>query len=314
MKKIVLTTALTSALLLAGCKGENGTTSPLTTTDGESIATVNGTPISKAALDQLAEEVEERARGANVPRERLIEELVQRELLVQEAQKKQMEKTPEVMTRMNSAKRNILSQAIIEDYFKHNDVTDEELRQEYDRRIGAMQQIEYKARHILTKTEEEAKSVIEKLQSGGDFAELAKKHSIDPASAKGGDLGWFATQQMVQPFSDAVIALKNGEYSKQPVQTQFGWHVILREESREQAPPPFDDVKAQLEPLLQREKLQNYLAELRKQAKVEIFETEPKAPAQPEQTAAPAAAEGAPAESGQEPAEDSKEQPESSKQ
>ncbi|MEN8259974.1 MAG: peptidylprolyl isomerase [Pseudomonadota bacterium] len=278
MKTVALTMALGGALLLlSGCKGENGTAPPpvASVADSEVVATVNGTPISRTALETLSSEVAARSRGAQIPREKLIEELIHRELLVQEAEKKQLANTPEVIARIDSLKRSVLSQAAVEDFFKNNEIADEDLKKEYDKRMGALQKTEYKARHILSKTEDEAKKVIAKLEKGGAFAELAKKHSTGPSSANGGDLGWFTPQQMVTPFSETVIALKNGEYTKAPVKTKFGWHVILREDSRDQTPPPFESIKEQLKPLMQREKLQSHLAELRKQAKVEILETEP---------------------------------------
>ena len=311
MKTFALTMALGGTLLLSGCKGENGTAPPPVApiAETEAVATVNGTPISKTDLEALTAEVAERSRGAEVPREKLIEELIHRELLVQEAEKKQLGNSPEVIARLDSLKRSVLSQAAVEDFFKNNEIADEELKPEYDKRIGATQQTEYKARHILSKTEDEAKKVVQQLEKGTDFAKLAKEHSTGPTSTSGGDLGWFTPKQMVQPFADAVIALKNGEYTKAPVKTQFGWHVILREDSREQTPPPFESVKEQLKPLMQREKLQSHLGELRKQAKVEILEAEP-APAAPEQEAPPTAdaSEGDAPENEAQPASPSKEE------
>jgi peptidyl-prolyl cis-trans isomerase C len=132
---------------------------------------------------------------------------------------------------------------------------------------------EYKARHILVDSEEAAKDVIKKLKKGEKFADLAKKVSKDPGSkGNGGDLGWFNPQQMVPPFSNAVVSLKNGELTQTPVQTQFGWHVILREDSRDQPPPAFDAVKDQLRSMMQTQRLQQHIGELKAKAKIEQFE------------------------------------------
>lgn len=274
MKNIAVTLAMGTVFLLAGCKGENGTAPP-PVAESEAVATVNGAPISKTDLDMLTSEIAGRSRGAQIPREQLIEELIHRELLVQEAEKKQLTDTPAVIARLATARRSVLSQAAVEDFFEKNEISDEDLKKEYDKRVGAMQQTEYKARHILLKTEDDAKKVIEKLNKGEDFGKLAKAHSTGPTAVKGGDLGWFTPRQMVTPFSDAVIALTNGEYSKTPVKTQFGWHVILREDSRDQTPPSFDSMKDRLKPMMQRERLQDHLAELRKQANVDMMESEP---------------------------------------
>jgi len=185
-----------------------------------------------------------------------------------------------------------LTQTSLQDFLKANPVTDAEIKAEYDSKVAAEKGTEYKARHILVKTEDEAKKLIAQLDKGAKFADLATKHSTD-TSAKGGDLGWFVASQMVEPFSKAVTELENGKYTKTPVQTQFGWHVILREDSRALTPPPLEAVKDQLMPFLQRQKVQNMIDGMRKQAKVEILvpltEEKPKAET-------PAATEAAPAQ------------------
>ncbi|MGR9074064.1 MAG: peptidylprolyl isomerase, partial [Gammaproteobacteria bacterium] len=186
--------------------------------------------------------------------------------------------------------------AAIQDYLNTNDVTEDELKAEYDKKIGSAK-TEYKARHILLKTEEEAKNVIDKLNKGGDFEALAKELSTGPSNVNGGDLGWFVPQQMVPPFSEAVIALEDGKYTSEPVQTNFGWHVILREASRTQEAPSFDSVKDQLKPMLQREKLQQYLTDLRNAAEIEVLIPLTEEQAEPE-AAAETPASGEESESG----------------
>jgi peptidyl-prolyl cis-trans isomerase C len=188
------------------------------------------------------------------------------------------------MAQLDSAKKTLLTQADVQNFIKANPVTDAEIKAEYDSKVAGENGIEYKARHILVKTEAEANKIIAELDKGADFAKLANKNSLDAKeSQNGGDLGWFVAGQMVAPFSEAVAKLEKGKYTKTPVQTQFGYHVILREDSRTQTPPPLASVKEQLMPYLQRKKVQAMVEGLRKQAKVEILvpltDEPPKAPA-----------------------------------
>jgi len=309
MNKKIIPLLVASAGLVAGCEQQSGeTAAPSASAQIESIvkkedavASVNGKYISKAQLEGLEKEIAARAHGANFPKEKLVEELIQRELLVQDALQKQLDKSPEYLAQLEDAKKSILTQTELKNFFKTNPVTDEEVKKEYDSKVAAEAGIEYKARHILVKTEDEAKKIIAELDKGGDFAKLANKHSIDAKdSQNGGDLGWFVSDQMVKPFSEAVAKLEKGKYTAAPVQTQFGWHVILREDSRAQTPPPLEAVKEQLTPYLQRQKFQKMIETMRQQAKVEILvpltEEKPKteAPAQP--AAEGAAKEAVPAE------------------
>ena len=175
-------------------------------------------------------------------------------------------------SQLDNIKNTLLTQAALQGFLKANPVTDAELKAEYDSKVGGNNATEYKASHILVKTEQEAKKLIADLDKGAKFADLANKHSLDAKdSQNGGDLGWFSSGQMVEPFSAAVAKLEKGKYSKEPVKTQFGYHVILREDSRPQTPPPFDAVKEQLKPFLERKKVQTMVENMRKQAKVEIF-------------------------------------------
>jgi peptidyl-prolyl cis-trans isomerase C len=296
MKKYTLASAITLALLAAGCdKGNNtaqtvpGESAPEVVAVGDIVATVNGKPISKAAFEILSDEVNERRGENKVPDDKIIEELIKRELLSQEIAASGALKDPKFAAKIENAQRMMLSQAAAEQFIETVQVTDEDLKKEYDERVGPMKTAEYKAKHILVETEQAAKDIIAKLAKGEKFDALAKKFSKDPGSKeKGGDLGWFSPQQMVAPFSEAVIALKNGETTQTPVQSQFGWHVIQREESREQAPPPFDAVKDQLKNMVQTKKLQEHITALQTKAKVEN-----KLPAKPAEAPKPAAPAGA---------------------
>ena len=296
MNKNVLVFAGAFALLATGCD-KSPSTAPQVVATGEVVATVNGKAISKSAFEILADEVNER-RGANkIPDDKIVEELIKRELLSQDLAKSDAAKDPKFAAKLENAQRMLMSQAAAERFIETVQVTDEDLKKEYDERVGPMKNAEYRAKHILVETEAAAKEVIAKLSKGEKFDALAKKLSKDPGSKdKGGELGWFNPQQMVQPFSDAVIALKDGETTQNPVQSQFGWHVIVREESREQAPPPFDSVKDQIRNMVQTKKLQDYITGLQTKAKIDRKEL-PKTEAAPTPEAEPAAAapQGAPA-------------------
>jgi peptidyl-prolyl cis-trans isomerase C len=287
MKKKIIFLLVAGTALIAGCEQKattETTTAPPPIAKSDAVAVVNGQYIAKSTLTELEKEIAERGHGQTFPKEKLIEELIQRELLVQDAIQKQLDKSAEVIAQLDSAKKTLLTQADVQNFIKANPVTDAEIKAEYDSKVAGENGTEYKARHILVKTEAEAKKLIAELDKGADFAKLANKNSLDAKeSQNGGDLGWFVAGQMVAPFSEAVVKLEKGKYTKTPVQTQFGWHVILREDSRAQTPPPLEAVKEQLMPYLQRKKVQNMVETLRKQAKVEILvpltDEPPKTPA-----------------------------------
>ncbi len=275
MKKKIIPLLVAGTVLIAGCGPTDSTSTSAAKPvidKADAVAVVNGQYIGKSTLAELEKEIAERSHGQTFPKEKLIEELIQRELLVQDAIQKQLDKSAEIVAQLDSAKKTLLTQADVQNFIKANPVTDAEVKAEYDSKVAGENGIEYKARHILVKTEAEAKKIIAELDKGGDFAKLANKNSLDAKeSQNGGDLGWFVAGQMVAPFSEAVAKLEKGKYTTTPVQTQFGYHVILREDSRAQTPPPLDAVKEQLMPYLQRKKVQTMVESLRKQAKVEIL-------------------------------------------
>lgn len=274
MNKTLISLVIASAFTLTACKeglstsGNNALTPVVAKKDA--VASVNGQYISKSSLEALEKEISQRSRGQHFPKEKLLDELIQRELLVQDATKKQLDQTSEFNEQLATIKQSLLSQASVQNYLKKNEVTDADLRTEYDSKMVAAGE-EYKARHILVKSEDEAKAIIEELKKGADFVELAKKKSTGPSGPKGGDLGWFSPASMVPPFSEAVVALEDNKFTTEAVKTQFGYHIILREGSRAKTPPSFDSVKEKIRPALQREKVQSFLTGLRDQAKVEIL-------------------------------------------
>ncbi len=283
--QIKMATVAIFTLFLAACNQEVATpvkdapqaeeSTPVT--QGEIIATVNGAPITEETLTMITQA----NRGAKIPREKLIDDLIKHELLFQEAERKNLKNSEEIAKRLMFVKRSILSQAAMQDFIANTQISDAAIQQEYDKQVAGLGMVEYKARHILTKEEDRAKEAIKKLTDGGKFEDLAKEYSIGPTGSKGGDLGWFSPKQMVAPFSAAVALLKNGEFTQQPVKSQFGWHVILRENSREKTPPPIEKMKPNIQAGLRRQAIEAHLESLRASAEVVIVEKKPEPPVAP---------------------------------
>src|SRR5579885_1478621 len=240
--------------------------------DGTVLATVNGTPITEAALDAY---VREQAQGQlpqlnPVQKASLVKVLVNMELLAQQARKDGIDKEPDVEALLQLTDKSILAQKDMEAYLKKHQPTDADIKAAYDAKIKAMDPHQYKARHILVKDQAQAKDIIAQLDKGGNFAALAKKYSIDPGSApNGGELGdWFSGGTMVPEFGQALAKLKKGEITQTPVQTQYGWHVIQLEDVRDQAPPSMDQVREQIENEMQHKNVDAYLKQLNDSGKV----------------------------------------------
>jgi len=241
-------------------------------THAKDVATVNGKGISQKDYEQfLTNRLGSKANAkGGVNRQRVIDEMVNRELIYQDGVKQGITKDAKFQYQLEQLKRNAILQAAINKKMSTNPITDLELKNEYETKIKTANVKEYKASHILLKTEDEAKTVIKELNDGAVFADIAKAKSTGPSGKNGGDLGWFNPTQMVPPFSQAVVKMKKGTVTKEPVQTQFGWHVIKLADSRKLEPPKFDDVKKQLQQVLQNKRLQSYVMELRKKGKVEV--------------------------------------------
>ncbi|MFO8024046.1 peptidylprolyl isomerase [Thiohalophilus sp.] len=236
------------------------------------VAVVNGEPISQETYERYLKYRSQQQNGESgeVDREALINELVNRQLLLQEAKKQDLDENPEIAFRIKQLKADALIQALIQKQAQSNPISEDELKKEYEQRIAASDDKEYKASHILLKSEQEAKDVIRELDSGAVFADVAKAKSTGPTAKNGGDLGWFSANQMVPPFTRAVANMEKGSYSKTPVKTQFGWHVIKLEDERKVTPPGFDEVKEQLRSMKGSQLIQQYVIQLRQNANVEI--------------------------------------------
>ena len=234
------------------------------------VATVNGVAIPQTVANAFV--AEQKAQGApDTPelKNAVREELIRRELLVQEAKKMNLDKQSDVSAQADLARQAIYIRAFVQDFVKKHPISDQELKAAYDKMKTQMGNTEYKVRHILVEQEDEAKTIIANLKKGAKFDELAKQ-SKDPGSKdKGGDLGWNSTASYVKPFGDAVGSLGKGKYTETPVKTDFGYHVIMLEDSRPLTAPPFDQIKPQLAQRLQQEQIQKYVNDLRSKAKIQ---------------------------------------------
>jgi len=238
--------------------------------EGVVVATVNNSPITQDVLDIYA--TQRKAQPGNEQantEEAILNELIALELMRQESISKGLDSQPVVIATLNQTTRTTLAGIAIKDFMANNPVTDEAAQVVYDEQMGAAGK-EYNARHILVADEDTAKEVIKLLDSGSDFSELAKEKSTGPSGASGGKLGWFGAGQMVKPFSDAAAELEKGAYTKTPVQTQFGWHVIILDDVRDSTPPPFDDVKDRIKMLLANQQLQAYIESMKGTATIDI--------------------------------------------
>ena len=261
-------------------------------------ATVNGTPISKKQLDQIMQQQAAQGMPDNPEtRKMVIDQLAMQILVAQEATNKGLDKVAEVKEQLDMARLSILANSYVKDYMKTATVSDEALKAEYDKFKTTAGGTEFKARHILVASEEEAKDIIAKIKKDVKaFDGLAKAKSQDPGSkGKGGDLGWFNPRSMVPEFGEAVAKLEKGKFTETPVKSQFGYHVIILDDSRPLAVPALDDVKGPLTQQLQQQNLKKTFDDLKAKAKIEITAVVPAAPASaaaasPAATPAPVAA------------------------
>jgi peptidyl-prolyl cis-trans isomerase C len=257
------------------------------------VANVNGKGITEAELSFAEAEIGSELAGvpAESRRRVLVEYLIEANLMADAAEKAKLADGKDFGSRMNYYRMRALRDAYFEKQIRDS-VPDTEAKALYDERVKSLPaQEEIRARHILVKTEEEAKKVAAELAGGADFAEAATKYSQDRGGQGGGDLGYFARGQMVKSFEDAAFALEKDKLSA-PVQTEFGWHILKVEDKRNRQPPTFDEVKEQITASLIQSKLQSTVQDLRKNGKIEILDPEMKKAVEADEKAAaePAAA------------------------
>lgn len=236
----------------------------------QNIAVVNGKSVPSSRVDTMVQQmVQQGQQDTPEMRAMIKDELINREVLAQEADKLGIATRPDIKNQIDLARQSIIIRVLATEYLIKNPIKDEDMKAEYEKFKALSAGKEYHARHILVEKEDDAKGIIAKLKGGAKFEELAKV-STDPGSgAQGGDLGWAPPSAFVREFSDAMVSLKKGEITEAPIKTQFGFHVIKLEDTRDAQVPAFDEVKAQIGESMQQKKLQAYQQELKKKAKIQ---------------------------------------------
>lgn len=253
------------------------------------LVTVNGVPYSLDVFRMFYFERLQQTQAQDSPelQQQAFNEFMNLVVTAQQAEALKLTDRYDVQVGLEMQRIRLLSSIALQVMAQDIQPAEDELKKGYEELAKQAKETQYQARHILVKDEAEAKKVIAELDKGGDFVELAKKYSTGPNARAGGELGWFTTSQIDnKPFSDAVASLKKGAYTKAPVNTKFGWHVILLEDTRTPEPPTFDDAKPQLIAAYQRAKLGEKLAELRQGAKVDLNESVVKLKDAPEEAPA----------------------------
>ena len=250
-----------------------GSTAVRAAEPGDVVAKVGNAEITEADLAFAAQDI-----GSDLQkfpptqwRSILLDVLVDMELFAQAAKKDGLDESDDVKRQMGFLTLKVLRNAYLKDKI-NGAISDEELKAAYEKEYADFKGEEIKARHILVKDQAEAQEIIKQLEDGADFAELAKEKSTGPSGPNGGDLGYFSKGQMVPAFETAALALEKGSFTKEPVQTQFGWHVIKVEDRRPQEKPKFEDVAAKLRQELIRARYEKVMEELKAETPVEILD------------------------------------------
>src|SRR3954471_21594389 len=265
------TLAITAGAQDEGKKGPSKKAAAAAPSTGSGRVVVNGVVIPQSRIDAMNKELTTQGQPDTAERHQAVkEELVNREVIAQAAQRRGLDKNPDIASQMEMARQAVLVRPLFEDEVKKNPITDAQLEQQYTQFKASMGTNEYKVRHILVDKEEDAKAVITELNRGGDFAKLAKEKSKDPGSKdNGGDLDWGPSARYVKPFADAVQATPKGKVSAAPVKTDFGYHVIVVDDVRPLKVPEYAEIKEQFRQRAQQQQIQKLVMDLRSKAKVE---------------------------------------------
>ncbi len=234
----------------------------------ETIFSMNGVDVDSSVVDLYFNSRLGGAGATATPEQRvaLMTELRNIYVLATDPSSAKYLDDPEVAAQIELQKQSIIFQTAANAFYADVEVSDEQMQAEYQSQLALYPPLDYKARHILVETQGAATEIISQLNNGGNFEELAKEKSTGPTGPNGGDLDWFSPTQMVPEFSRAVAALEDGQFTNEPIQTQFGWHVILREDSRESTPPPFDSTTEEIRQKISNDMFQAHLDELTKAA------------------------------------------------
>jgi peptidyl-prolyl cis-trans isomerase C len=266
--RILALALLLPALAVAQEKAEKKAAKPAA---GKPVATVNGVAVPQHRMDYLMQQQQQRgAQDTEQMRNMVRDELVNREILSQEAAKSGITRNPDVQAQLDVARQEIIVSAYLREWVRKNPITDAEVQKEYERAKKQQGEKEYKARHILLETEDQAKGMIAELKKGAKFDELASKNSKDSGSAqRGGDLDWNVPGTYDKQFADAMVKLEKGKYTEQPVRTRFGFHVIQLDDVRQSRFPALAEVKPRIQQMLAQGRIEELIKGLRAKAKVE---------------------------------------------
>jgi peptidyl-prolyl cis-trans isomerase C len=261
MKKTLLSALISAALL----------SSVVAPAFAQNVAIVNGKPVPTARVEALAQQLAKAGRPVSPEMMgQLKEEVIARELFMQEAQRQGLDANDDFKAQMDLSRQAILIRELFGTFQKNNPVTDDEIKAEYDKFVAANSGKEYRARHILVEKEEQAKAIIASIKKGAKFEDIAKKQSKDPGSgANGGDLDWASPGNYVKEFSDAMVKLTKGKLLDTPVKSQFGYHVVRLDDVRDVKFPSIEEVKPQIAQQLGQQKLMKFQEDLRAKAKIE---------------------------------------------
>jgi peptidyl-prolyl cis-trans isomerase C len=246
---------------------------PAASTDNSApVAIVNGTPISREFFDFYAIGLAGKNTVAELTpeqKQQALDNLIRAQVIAQEANKEGLDKDPGIAALLELARLNVLQQAVSDHYLKDKKPSEQETRAEYETQVGLLPHQEYHVNHILVATEGFARKLIAELEKGANFTDVAKRESMDPSKTNGGDIGWLTPDRIMKPFADAMVALKKGEYTHKPVQTQYGWHIIRVDDIRDVTPPTYDQVHQRLDQVVQAKKFKAYTDGLVKSAQIE---------------------------------------------
>jgi peptidyl-prolyl cis-trans isomerase C len=236
------------------------------------VAIVNGTPIDRAYFDFYAKGLAGKNSMSEITpeqRQQALDNLVRAQVVAQEARKEGIDKESATASMLQLSELKVLQDALTDRYLKDKKPSEQEVRAEYETPVGLLPHQEYHVHHILVATEAFARKLIAELEKGANFSDVAKRESMDPSKTNGGDIGWLTPDRIMKPFADAMVALKKGEFTHKPVQTQYGWHIIRLEDVRDVTPPTFDQVRQRLEQVVQAKKFKAYTDGLMKNAQIE---------------------------------------------
>lgn len=236
----------------------------------KSAAMVNGISIPQTRIDLRVKAATAQGQADSPElRKAIREDMINLEVLVQETARLGLDKNPDVVQQVELTRQQVLAGAFVQDYAKSHPISEDQLKQEYDKLKAKLGSKEYNARHILVETEEEAKAIITQLGKKAKFEKLAEKSKDTGSVSQGGSLGWNIPGNFVPEFANVMINLKKGDYTKEPVKSQFGWHVIRLDDVRDMKVPSFEELKPQLQQRLQQQSIQKAIADLRAKAKIE---------------------------------------------